>query len=247
MASEKIYSFKVIGGEPYYVTKNMLCLSNMFKDIIECTKEKHITLSNVIQRHENLPNVVYHLNTDRLLSYVYKYMLIWEGKETEANYVKEEPVQTSELSHIFANSKGVVYTEDIVYIENFIQETLADIKSGKLPGYPKQKDKLSRYEKRQLISLILGELACQCDELLNMPSLANKIYAYIAVKIWNTSIVDFAEAMKDPEFSRIQEKVISEWKELNPDKFSLYAKSQTTGNVNIAPAVDLDDDLSDIE
>ncbi len=244
--ANKLYSFKSANSDDiYYVSKSALCLSHTFKEMVECSKEKDIVLSNVVQTHENNVKVVYHLNTNRLLSYVYKYMKIWEGRETEANYVKEELVQTSELSHIFANSKGVVYTEDISFIDNFIRDTINDIRKSLLPGYPKMPDRLTRYEHRQWIVTILGELACQCDELLNIPSLANKIYAYIAVKIWNTSVVDFADAMHDPEFNKAQEKAIAEWKHLNPDKFSNYASSQTTDGVNIAPAVDLDDTLSD--
>ena len=244
----KLYSFKSANSdEIYYVPKNTLFLSLTFKEMMECSKEKSIVLSNVIQRHENVSNVTYHLNTNRLLAYVHKYMKIWEGRETEANYVKEEPVQTSELSHVFANSKGVIYIEDIKFIADFIQETMLDIRSGSLPGYPKIPEKLSRYEHRQWITMILGELACQCDELLNMPSLANKIYAYIAVKIWNTSVADFADAMHDPAFSAAQDKALEEWRILNPDKFSTYANSHITDGIYIAPPTDIDENFSDSE
>ena len=244
----KLYSFKAANCDTvYHVSKNTLHLSLTFKEMLEYSKEKNITLSNVVQQHENIPNVIYHLNTNRLLSYVYKYMKIWEGHETEANYVKEEPVQTSELSHVFANSKGVVYEEDINFINEYIQETIRDIRIEKLPGYPKISDKLTRYEQRRLVAIVLGELACQCDELLNMPSLANKIYAYLAVKIWNTSIADFAEAMHDPEFNNAQEKALEEWRHLNPDKFSGYANSHTTDGVYIAPPTDFDENFSDSE
>lgn len=242
-----MYSFSADKGKTYIVSKNALCLSTTFKDMIDCTKDRHIKLTNVIQKHETIENVVYHLNTDRLLSYVYNYMKIWEGKEHLAAYVKEEPVQTSELSHVFADSKGNVYVDDINFIENFIRETMANIRDGKLPGYPPINAKLTRYEKRKWIITILGELACQCDELLNIPSLANKIYAYIAVKIWDTSVIDFATAMHDPEFCKAQEKAIEEWRTSNPDKFAAYASAHMTDGINIAPAVDIDDEYSDSE
>ena len=233
------YTFGSYGGPVYTVSKEGLYMSTTFKDMVEGTKETNITLSKVIQRHENDPNVVYHLNSDRLLSYVYKYMKLWEGREKSADYVEVAPVQTSEFNHV------LTHAEDLQFIEDFIQETLLDIRTKKLPGYPQIPEKMTRHERRRLICTILGELACQCDELLNIQSLASKIYAYIAVKIWCTSAADFAHAMQDPDFKIAQEKALEEWRQLNPDKFSAYANTQTTDGINIAPAINLDDDMSD--
>ena len=241
MMTNDMYTFRANGGKPYTISKNALFLSGTFKDMVESSKESNIVLSDVIQKHENDPSIVYHLNTDRLLSYVHKYMKIWEGREANADYVSVAPVQTSELNHILTD------INDIQFLEEFIQETLLLIRTRKLPGYPPIPEKLQRHEKRRLICTILGELACQCDELLNIQSLASKIYAYIAIKIWETSAADFAYAMQDPNFKNAMDKALEEWRQLNPDKFSMYANGQTTDGVSIAPAVDLDDDYSDSE
>mgnify|MGYP001567255942 FL=1 len=83
----------------------------------------------------------------------------------------------------------------------------------------------------------LGILLSQVDEFLDIQSLANKIYAYMAVLIWNTSTVDFAEAMQDTQFKKAQESAVDLWLKNNPNKFAKYTKGHTTDCVCLAPSV----------
>jgi hypothetical protein len=59
---------------------------------------------------------------------------------------------------------------------------------------------------------IYPTMITQADDCLGITSLSNKLYAYVAVQIWNTSIVDFHLAVKDPTFDKLQQEAIDEWK-----------------------------------
>ena len=70
MMTDDMYTFRANGGKPYTISKNALFLSGTFKDMVESSKESNIVLSDVIQKHENDPSIVYHLNTDCYHTYI---------------------------------------------------------------------------------------------------------------------------------------------------------------------------------
>ena len=150
------------------------------------------------------------INTTDLLRWVYKYFKLWEETPDLADYVVVKPYQTNDITHILRD-------KDIEFIQSY----------------------LIGLESRKQIIAALGILLTQVDEFVEINSLSNKIYAYISVLIWNTSAVDFAEAMEDPDFKEAQDKALEEWKLANPDHFSNYVRSHTTDGVNpsLAPAI----------
>jgi hypothetical protein len=215
------------GNNKYVVSQEVAKLSGVFANMVEhSTHEKAVSLSVVNQTSE-YSNLQYQINTDDMLNYVYKYFKLWENSPATANYVKIEPIQTSEISHVL---KPV----DLEYIESFLRDHIPDAD-------------LSVSDIRKKKIECLGVLLSQVDEFLDIESLANKIYAYIAVLIWNTSAVDFAEAMHDPEFKQAQESAIADWYKDNPTNFADYVRSHTTDGISMAPAVATNNDILNLE
>lgn len=211
-----MWTFYSAGSQTKYsVSRSAAKLSGLFKGMIENSNEEtEVSLQPTEQPHENKP-IVYVINTDEMLAHVYDYMMLWADEPEKADYVPQAPVQTSEISHILKD-------KDIAYIRNFLRGARTD---------------------REVIER-LGGLLCQVDEFLQIDSLSNKIYAYIAVLVWNKSSVDFAEALEDPEFEAAQLKAVEEWKKDNPGKFADYveAKGLTAITPRVpATAVDLDE------
>ena len=68
---------------------------------------------------------------------------------------------------------------------------------------------------------ILGELICQA-EYLQIQSLSNKLYAWCACLIWNTSLIDMYEATSDPYFMELQNNALEEYYKVNKDKKDFY-------------------------
>lgn len=174
-------------------------LSKLFDEMSKSSSEKILELSIVKQIGST--GQIIEINSTKMLEYVYDYFKLWENNPSDAHYVEEKPIQTCEISH-------VLQLKDIKYIEDYLQKececkgTESQIRSNKIK--------------------CLGNLLLQVDEFLNIPSLSNKIYAYIAVLIWNTSVVDFAEALKDQNFLNAQKKAIAEWEKDNPGKFAEF-------------------------
>lgn len=226
--SPEIWTFYSAGGNnKYVVSQEVAKLSGVFADMVaHSTHEKAVSLSVVNQTSE-YNNLQYQINTDDMLGYVYKYFKLWEANPSAANYVKVEPIQTSEIAHVL---KPV----DLDYIESFLRDQM-----------PNMDLSVSELRKKKIESL--GVLLSQVDEFLDIESLANKIYAYVAVLIWNTSAVDFAEAMHDPEFKQAQETAIADWYKDNPTNFANYVRSHTTDGLSMAPAVANDDKVLNLE
>jgi hypothetical protein len=185
----------------YTVSIEVAKLSSLFKNMIENSNEEtSVCMQPTDQPHE-LYDTYYTINTDEMLSYVYQYMKLWEDQPEKANYVKQEPVQTSEVEHILQD-------KDIEFIRKFIDD-------GKATTEKEIKERLSL-------------LLCQVDELLGIECLSNKIYAYIGVLFWNKSAFDFAEALEDPDFKAAQLKAVEDWKKDNPSRFARYISNNTT-------------------
>ncbi len=205
--------------ERFSIPVTVAQLSETFSTMIKSSQnEKAVSLQIVEQPIEHT-NKTYLINTNHLLKYVYKYFKIWENAPEKANYVKEEPVQTSEIQHIL---KQV----DIDLIEEYLEEYLRTNNISALDDHTKI---------RNMQKEGLGVLLSQVDEFLNIKCFANKLYAYIAVLIWNTSVVDFADAMQDPEFYKAQQAAVEAWKLDNESHFASYIR--TNGNIALAPII----------
>ncbi len=216
------------GKEKFTVTQQVAKLSGVFTDMIEHSQNEKAASFSVVNQKAETDDSIYQINTDALLRYVYKYLKLWEEHPDKANYVKVEPVQTSEISHVL---KPV----DINYIEEYL--------SDNMPKNVQLTISELRRKKIECLSILLS----QVDEFLDIASLSNKIYAYIAVLIWNTSAVDFADAMRDVEFKKAQEAAVEAWRKDNPTKFANYIRSHTTDGVSLAPAIADNADIAELE
>jgi hypothetical protein len=228
-----MFSFGSTGSQVRYVVSSESAqMSALFKNMIETSPdETHISLSTVEQQHETIAGISYTLNTDRLLGYVFDYMNIWKDHVDDSDYVKEEPIHTGEITHILK-------PDDVKFIRKFLSETATANNYG--DNYASN----PIYRRKTDIAM-LGELLCQVDEFLNIKCLSNKIYAYIAVLIWNTSAVDFADALTDDDFKQAQNSALVEWQENNPTRFGRFVKSHTTDGIVLAPRADnIDSDVS---
>lgn len=219
--SEELWTFYSTEGKvKYEIPVQVAKLSGTFTNMIENSQNEKAVSFPVVTQQWECSNKTYQINTDELLNYVYKYFKLWESEPSKADYVKVEPVQTSEISHI-------LQPKDIAYIEEYLDDYLKQAGNKKLT--PK--------ELREWKTEGLGILLSQVDEFLDIQSLANKLYAYVAVIIWNTSPVDFAEALQDPEFKKAQDVAVAAWTKDNPNKFTNYVRSHTTDGVYLAPPV----------
>lgn len=214
---EEMWTFySLIGDEKFTLPIKVAKLSGVFKSMIENSENEHAVSLQVVNQVVNGTNEVYQINTDKFLKYVYEYFKLWETCPEKANYVDVAPVQTSEIEHILQE-------KDIVFIKNYLAKEIPDFKG-------------SESEIRRKHIETLGKLLSQVDEFLDIQSLSNKIYAYIAVLVWNTSIVDFAEALNDPGFKAAQDDAIAQWEKDNPNKFASYVRNHTTGSTFLAPS-----------
>ncbi len=216
------------GKERFTIPVEVAKMSGVFASMIEMSEnERAVSLSVIKQTFDNSQEV-FEVNTDKLFRYVYEYLMMWEPNLKKSDYVKVGPVQTSEIQHVLQDI-------DIKFIEGYLADYLAGFK-GTISEVRRQKVKG------------LGVLLAQVDGVLDIQSLANKLYAYIAVTVWNTSIVDFAEAMNDPAFRKAQEAAIDTWKQDNPNRFAGYVRSHTTGDITLPPTNETSpEDLEELE
>lgn len=222
--------YSATGKERFTVPEEVAKLSGTFKVMIDNSENEKAVSLQVVDQVVDGSNEVYQINTDNMLKYVYDYFKLWEENPSKSDYVEVAPVQTSEVSH-------VLQEKDIQFIQNYLNNEMPEFKGTE------QQIRRKRIE-------TLGKLLSQVDEFLDIQSLSNKIYAYIAVLVWNTSIVDFSEALKDPAFKAAQDAAIAQWEKDNPNKFASYVRSHTTGSSYLAPQPVLeinDEDLNTAE
>ncbi len=207
--------YSAAGKERFTVPEKAAKLSGIFKTMIDNSENEKAVSLQIVDQIVDGSDEVYQINTDNMLQYVYDYFKLWEEDTSKADYVEVAPVQTSELTH-------VLQEKDIRFIQNYLDNEMPEFKGSE------QQIRRKRIE-------TLGKLLSQVDEFLDIQSLSNKIYTYIAVLVWNTSIVDFSDALKDPIFKAAQDAAIAQWEKDNPNKFANYVRSHTTGSSYLAP------------
>lgn len=190
--------------------------SSLFSSVLESSADlKNIQLPK--NQHAGGDGRTYFVNTTKLLSYVHEYLKMWESDVDGADYIKEKLIQTGDI-------RQVLQQIDIDFINRYLLR--------ELPEESKQLYQTNVNYKRQMDIDMLGVLLSQCDEYLGIQSISNKIYAYIAVQIWNTTIADFHAATKDPLFAKMQEEAVKEWKEQHVARLSSRVISTTTGDAD---------------
>ena len=222
-AEELTWTFYTADSDVRYtVPIKVAQLSGTFSNMIKSSQnERAVSLQIVSQTLEGTDKV-YLINTNHLLSYVYRYFKLWENSPDNSDYVKEEPVQTSEIHHLLRNV-------DIILINEYLDEYL------KLQHVNENTDDCSKV--RMAKKEALGILLSQVDEFLDIKCFAKKIYAYIGALIWNTSLIDFAEAMQDPKFRAAQQAAVEAWKLDNDSYFANYIRSQNVETISLAPMI----------
>lgn len=207
------------GVKKFTVSSEVAKLSLYFKKMIDCSENENTVILPVIEQTNDEKRVTL-INTDESLEYVYKYLKIWESNPEQSNYVKEVPVQTSEIEHLLQDN-------DLKFIRDYIADKIrVDNITNKVPSVD------AFNQTRYKIIEILSDLLCQIYDSLEIECLANKISAYIGVIIWNLSLVDFAEASIDPTFKSEQDKALQLWKSENSSRFATHIN---VGTISLAP------------
>lgn len=188
------------GAKLYYVPVSIIRLSGFFtilhNNIKETEHKSHSVLTMLTKTYDGR---TYKLNTNRLLGWIEKYLLMWKDNSENIDYVSEDsPIQVG-------NPALVLNKIDLEYLEDFITSSLETY-----PTFDQNKYNSSTTYKRAVKIYILSELLVQAEGFLDIDSLAKKIYVYIATLFWNCSIIDVAEAEKDPIYKRIQTQLSEE-------------------------------------
>ena len=185
-------------------------------DLTNNNENNPIILDTVIIDNENNKNIEYEINTYEMLKYIYEYMNLWKDDTKEIFYIKEEPIQLHDPSLILVE-------KDYLFIKKYIDDNINLIinKQKKCNDF-----NFNEYNEKKnyyiMITIqILGELICQA-EFLRIQCLANKLYAWCACLVWNTSLIDMYEATNDPYFVELQNKALEEYYILNKDKKDFY-------------------------
>jgi hypothetical protein len=123
-------------------------------------------------KHSINDNIIF--NSEKFIKIVNDYIKIWEDKVEEADYVKVTPIKTYYKNHILKNN-------DIELIESYLNiELTTELHNEKLEDNELLKFKIK----------VLSELIIQVNHIIIIPSLTNKIYAYIAILLYSKSITD---------------------------------------------------------
>ena len=209
----------------YTVLDKVASLSEVFKKMIEnaiSNNNERIVSLPIVEQHDEYTNEIYKINTDKLLNYVYKYFLLWKDEPDKADYVQENPIQTSEIAH-------VLHKKDIDFINSYLN------------------DELGLYTSRQNKLKALSVLLSQVSEFLEINSLSKKIYAYIAVMIWNLSINDFSDALNNSnELKQEYDVAIKSWVSDNSNKFVEYISKHENCSRCLAPIINSEIDFEKI-
>ncbi len=210
---ETIPTFQFCSSEPdsilFEVPESAACLSGLFDSMLKSDSSKLIHLNPVTHIADWPVRRNYQINTNKLLNYVYKYFILWSKTPSSANYVEQKPVQTGDVTQFL---KPI----DIEFINLYLIET------SNVDWIDKTRYNVEPTYTRYINNSLLGELLTQVDEFLNIESLSNKIYAYIAAGIWNSSLVDFQNATQDPIFKKLQEDALADWKEQHTERISQH-------------------------
>lgn len=165
------------------------------------TPETALVIGLVPHADETLPNVYFNINTERLLRYCYDYFMLWYKNTDDANYIKAEPVQTWDPAQLLKE-------QDLSLIRRYLHESIECIKDKQLPGYDNfsMETFITDIEYNHEITIkLLNELLTQVTGFLLIESFGNKIFAYLATIIWDTSLVDIGTSHGSTYFTPLND------------------------------------------
>lgn len=224
------------GAVKYKTSIEGASLSQLFKNMIRNSVENNkiegkISIVDneiklyVIDQPNEYSEEYHKINTNKMLNYVNLYFELWKDDVDNANYVKAEPVITHDIHHILRE-------KDVKFIEDYISAEIGSI----LPNISNYTDIIHNKIN------CLGVLLAQVDEFLNIESLSNKIYAYIATLLFGLSLNDLSYVLNEvPAVKAATDIAITEWSKDNPNKFAQYICEENVGSKYLAPVSNITD------
>lgn len=192
----------------YEVPTNTLPLCKHFEELynispLDYQKDTPYELLSVVHPDEYTMRE-YKINTEWLLFYVEKYMLLWRDNPQDANYVKVKKCKASDINQFLVK-------RDSDFIKEYLNDRIVNKELG-LDIDVALYNRSANY-KTKIDFYLLSHLLMQVDQYLNMESLANKIYTWCAVSIYNKSITDFYEILDDPYFKQLSNETTDKYLE----------------------------------
>lgn len=223
--NEPLFYFSTNKGKNIYsVHVSAAKLSETFARVISSYQtdnikgDLNISFDETLCERENWETegkVKFYINTDDMLGYVHKYMVMWEMDPKSADYVEQKQIYTNEPLQVMKLC-------DVKFIEYYLDDSISKIKTRYGFNFDEEKYKSSVSYQRYIKIRLISELLEQVENFLKMQCLTNKLYAYIATLLWNANIYDLYEVTKDPLFAEIKEKTLNDWKENNPERYEKY-------------------------
>jgi hypothetical protein len=225
--NKKIVYFKSTKNQHVFnITEEQAGISSLLSsmDLSNNNFDNPIILDDIYIENENTKHLIYEINTYEMLNYIYEYMNLWKDDIKDICYIKEEQIQIH-------NPALILVEKDYLFIKKYIDDNINNIIT-KQKIYDKFNINEFNEKKNYNIMItiqILGELICQ-SEFLEIQSLANKLYAWCACLVWNTSLIDMYEANNDPYFMELQNKALDDYYQNNKDKKDFYEQFLENNN-----------------
>lgn len=187
----------------------------------ECTTYETALVVQPIRVLDDCPeNNVYWINTIQLFDTLMEYIDIWKNDHKNANYLKEQVVQTG-------NIEQLLKLPDLKFINKFVNTQL-DLIHGKDKKKYINKPTIKKYHTiaciNPLLKMVSGFLQIEC--------LTRKLNTYIATILWNCSMLEISEVSEDPIFKQLQENAIKEWNRKNDNKIDMLSEGNAVvGNI----------------
>lgn len=204
-----------VGRETYSISCKSLSLIELFKSMHSVNPYENISELDALSLKQitilDDDSKPFQINSPTLVSYINKYVLMWEKSVKSECYIKSgEQVITNNPDQIFQK-------KDIDFIREYIKNSTPETK------FPS--DIMKKKSEIDCIVPLLHNVS-----YLQMTGLENKLISYIACLFRNCSLADITTISNDPYFTKLQEKMVDEWNHLNNEKLLVYAKSDTAGN-----------------
>jgi hypothetical protein len=203
----------------YKFNRKLAVLVPLFKNMCDTSKESNteetaVHIKPVYIQDDCVKNPEFWINTPELFDVVIEYIDIWKDNPKNANYIKEDCVQTG-------NADQIIKVKDLALINKFIDKRLVEISADSGIDFDFQPT-----QKKWHIISCLNPLLKMTDGFLHMSGFANKIYAYISTVIWNCSMKELNDASKDPVFKALQQAHIDEFNRINANTVDFIADSE---------------------
>lgn len=209
----------------YKFNRNLAVLVPLFKNMCDTSKESNteetaVHIKPVFIQDDCVKNPEFWINTPELFDVVIEYIDIWKDNPKNANYIKEDCVQTGTVDQI-------IKAKDLALINKFINKRLVIISADTGIDFD-----LQPTQKKWHIISCLNPLLKMTDGFLHMSGFAHKIYAYISTVIWNCSMKELNDVSKDPVFKALQQAHIDEFNRINANTVDFIDESEDVVGVS---------------